>query len=141
VSDATDADHKELLASRESSSGINRSDKNRGANDKAAPLIPLTPLEASATVVNLVLATGPFAYPQGFAELGPVLSIPLLLICTLMAYMTATFIIEAISIANAEDKDRLTDSIFHSSAYKSPIISKKQNAKDINNKDSSFYIR
>lgn len=70
-------------------------------------MIPLTPIEASATVVNLVLATGPFAYPQGFAQLGPVMSVPLLIICTFMAYITATFMIEAVSVANAEDQDRL----------------------------------
>ena len=52
-------------------------------------------------MVNLVLATGPFTYPQGFVSLGPVMSLTLLIITTGMAYITATFLIEAISIVSA----------------------------------------
>ena len=63
--------------------------------------IVLTPLQASATIVNLVLATGPFTYPQGFVLLGPVLSLFLLAMTTFIAYVTATFMIEAIAVSNA----------------------------------------
>jgi hypothetical protein len=72
--------------------------------DNAKPMMPLTPIQASATIVNLVLATGPFTYPQGFVQLGPVLSLTLLAITCFIAYVTSTFMIEAISVANAEDK-------------------------------------
>jgi hypothetical protein len=66
-------------------------------------MTPLSPLAASATIVNLVLATGPFSYPQGFVGLGPVISIALLVFSCFISYVTATFMIEAISVANAED--------------------------------------
>ena len=142
ISDASDQ-HQMILDQRVSTGDINGSDsaKRRGESGGPKPMIPLTPIEASATVVNLVLATGPFAYPQGFSQLGPVMSIPLLIICTFMAYVTATFMIEAVSVANAEDQNRLEESIFPMAAYKSPIVSKRQNAKDSDHKNSPFYIR
>lgn len=116
---------------------------NEEGNDqiKAKPMTPMTPLQASATIVNLVLATGPFTYPQGFVALGPVLSLTLLAITTVVAYITATFMIEAISVANAEDTKRRTFSMFGAQAYKSPIVQRKQNLKDQDNKSSPFYIR
>lgn len=49
--------------------------------------------------------------------------------------------VEAISVANAEDGGRLQDSIFPAAAYKSPIISQQRNKKDTNIKESPFYIR
>jgi hypothetical protein len=58
-----------------------------------------------------------------------------------MAYITATFMIEAISVANAEDKGRRRDSMFGETSYKSPIVQRKQNLKDLDHKDSPFYIR
>jgi hypothetical protein len=74
---------------------------------------------ASATIVNLLLATGPFSYPQGFVLLGPVISSLLLVFTCFIAYITSTFMIEAISIAHAkqikkEPRPRL-ESIFDSS--------------------------
>ena len=103
---------------------------------------PLTPLAASATVINLVLATGPFTYPQGFVQLGPVMSLTLLTITTFIAYITATFMVEAISIANAcGDSHQRSFSMFGEEKYKSPIIARNRNLKDLNNKDSKFYIR
>ena len=71
--------------------------------DQGVALQPMSPLTASSTIVNLILATGPFSYPQGFTKLGPVISASLLLITTIIAYITATFMIEAISVANAID--------------------------------------
>jgi hypothetical protein len=35
-----------------------------------------------------------------------------MLITTIIAYITATFMIEAISVANSEDVDRRTESIY-----------------------------
>jgi len=58
-----------------------------------------------------------------------------------MAYITATFMVEAVSVANAEDQNRLEESIFPAAAYKSPIISAQRNKKDTEYKDSPFYIR
>jgi hypothetical protein len=59
----------------------------------------MSPLAAAATVVNLLLATGPFTYPYGYVSLGPVLAAPLLFITCFLAYITATYMVEAISIA------------------------------------------
>lgn len=101
----------------------------------------MTPLQASATVINLVLATGPFTYPQGFVQLGPVLSSILMVVTCVIAYMTATFMVEAISVANANDKKRRTFSMFGMEQYKSPIIARNQNMADMNNKQSPYYIR
>jgi hypothetical protein len=101
---------------------------------------PMTPLHASATVVNLVLATGPFSYPYGFTRLGPVLSLIILAISTFIAYITATFMIEAISVAQASRKSR-SGSIFSENMYSSPIVSRKMNLVDLDDKDSAYYIR
>lgn len=49
--------------------------------------------------------------------------------------------IEAISVANAEDTNRRTFSMFGQTAYKSPIIAKKLAMIDLDNKQSAFYIR
>lgn len=59
----------------------------------------MSPLAASATVINLLLATGPFTYPEGFVQLGPVTSSVLLIITCFIAYVTALFMVEAISVA------------------------------------------
>ena len=61
----------------------------------------MTPIEASATVVNLLLATGPFTYPEGFVALGPVTSSCLLMFTCFIAYITSTMMVEAISVAHA----------------------------------------
>lgn len=62
ISDGSTDQHLAIIKTR-GTSDINGSEKTRGSSSGAKPLIPLSPLEASATVVNLVLATGPFAYP------------------------------------------------------------------------------
>lgn len=75
----------------------------------------MSPLAASATVVNLVLATGPFSYPYGYVSLGPALSAPLLFIVAILAYITATYLVESISIATAVSDGkthRRTESLF-----------------------------
>ena len=61
----------------------------------------MSPLAAAATATNLLLATGPFTYPEGFCSLGPVTSSILLAITCFVAYVSATFMIEAISVAAA----------------------------------------
>jgi hypothetical protein len=61
----------------------------------------MTPLAASSTVVNLILATGPFSYPYAYTALGPVISAPLLFTTAILAYITATYLVEALSVACA----------------------------------------
>ena len=61
----------------------------------------MSPLAASSVVVNLLLATGPFTYPYGYSALGPYLSTTIMITCCFLAYITATWMVEAISIANA----------------------------------------
>ena len=63
------------------------------------PLTPMSPIEASSTVVNLLLATGPFSYPYSFVGLGPILSTLIIAICSILAYVSATFMVEAIAMA------------------------------------------
>ena len=39
---------------------------------------PMSPTTAAATVVNLLLATGPLTYPYGFVSVGALIAAPLL---------------------------------------------------------------
>jgi hypothetical protein len=80
-----------------------------------------------------------------------------MLITCFIAYITATFMVEAISVANVMDlhipsednegRDKKVhelgrqDSLFKDEAYESAAIQKKFNMKDINNKASPFYVR
>jgi Transmembrane amino acid transporter protein len=66
----------------------------------------MSPLAASATIINLLLATGPFSYPYAYTALGPVISAPLLFITAFLAYITATYLVEAISIASAISENK-----------------------------------
>jgi len=61
-------------------------------------LNPMSAWAGSATIINLVLATGPFAYPFAFVKSGFIVSVTLMLITMTIAYMTATFMIEAVSV-------------------------------------------
>jgi len=84
----------------------------------------MSPLAASATVVNLLLATGPFSYPYGYVSLGPAISAPLLFSVAILAYITATYLVETISIAAAIGDGKVqkrTESLFLAECYKSPI--------------------
>jgi len=85
------------------------------------------PFAASSTVVNLLLATGPFTYPYGYVALGPILSSILLFVCCFLAYISATWMVEAISIANslepydARKKKVRHESLFNDECYATPI--------------------
>lgn len=83
-------------------------------------LTPMSPLAASSTVVNLLLATGPFAYPYSYVGLGPILSTIIMAICCSLAYVSATYMIEAIAMANSQDENRRRNSIFTEECYKTP---------------------
>ena len=85
----------------------------------------MSPFAASATCVNLILATGPFTYPYGYVSLGPVIAAPLLFFTAILAHIAATYLVEAISIAslygnNAERAVR-TQSLFNEECYKTPV--------------------
>ena len=49
--------------------------------------------------------------------------------------------IEAISVANAEDSNERRDSLFGENVYKSPILQRKTNLPDLDFKTSPYYIR
>ncbi len=88
----------------------------------AAPkykLRPMGPLAASSTVVNLVLATGPFTYPYGFVKLGPIISLILLIVTGFLAYITATFQMETLSISNAARSKKRQGTLFEDDCYTS----------------------
>ena len=87
-------------------------------------LTPMTPLTASSTVVNLLLATGPFSYPYSFVRLGPIVSSVIMAITCVLAYVSATYMVEAISMANsqADESTRRRDSLFNEECYKTPQL-------------------
>uniref|UniRef100_A0A0N5AQ51 Aa_trans domain-containing protein n=1 Tax=Syphacia muris TaxID=451379 RepID=A0A0N5AQ51_9BILA len=54
-------------------------------------------------ICNLIVGTGALALPKAFQSAGYVLSIVLLLVSAFTSYVSATFIIEAMGIANANE--------------------------------------
>ena len=61
-----------------------------------------------------------------------------------MAYITATFMVEAISVAHTKDDDEgrdRADFIFPASSYMTESLMEKANEKDLKNKESPYYIR
>ena len=99
------------------------------------------PLAASSTVVNLLLATGPFSYPYEYVNLGPILSTSIMIVCCILAYISATYMVEAIAMANSQDDNRRRDSLFEEECYKTPVMQRRQNDPDLQNKESAFYVR
>lgn len=104
-------------------------------------LKPMSPLAASSTVVNLLLATGPFSYPYGYSNLGPILSTIIMVCCCFLSYITATWLVEAVAIANSVNTGRRRDSIFNEECYKTPQLRRKTNDADADMKESPFYVR
>jgi hypothetical protein len=104
----------------------------------------MTPLAGAATATNLLLATGPFTYPHGFVNLGPVTASLMLAVTCFIAFITATFMIEAISVAAAvkhhqsepENHDR--DSAEFNSRRDSQV--EPDDLKELHDMDSPFYI-
>ena len=94
-------------------------------------LTPMSPFVASSTVVNLLLATGPFSYPYSFVGLGPILSSLIMLVCCFLAYISATYMVEAVAMANSQDDNRRRDSLFKEEAYKTPQMQRKSNDPDL----------
>ena len=58
-----------------------------------------------------------------------------------MAYITATFMIETVSVANAEDQNKRKETLYGINAYDNQIHQREVNLKDLDNKSSPFYIR
>jgi len=106
----------------------------------------MTPMAACATAMNLLLATGPFTYPEGFVNLGPVTSSVLLGITCYIAYITATFMVEAISVAAArpkldgDDAVNKSESEVKTTVDKQPIVEKQSKYAEIDDKDDVFHI-
>jgi len=49
--------------------------------------------------------------------------------------------IEAVAVANAEDTNKRTNTLYGPGAYQNPMIQRETNIKDLDNKNSPFYIR
>jgi hypothetical protein len=112
--------------------------------------MPMTPLAASSTVINLILATGPFSYPYGYTALGPVISAPLLFMTSILAYITATYLVEALSVAVAvkrfDENELVPDESHKGSLFEEPDYTKEghyeqQQREDAHMKSSEFYVR
>ena len=59
-----------------------------------------------------------YSYPSQFAALGPVFSLIFLFATAIISYITSTFVIEAISIANAaRSGSRRNESLFPDQVY------------------------
>jgi len=74
--------------------------------------MPMSWIAGGATVINLVLGTGPFSYPQIFAESGIILAPVLMLVVLFVAFITSQYIIEAISITCAKNFTGRKDSLY-----------------------------
>jgi hypothetical protein len=102
------------------------------------------------------MATGPFTYPQGFVHLGPFLSLILLFLTCLISYISATFLIEAISVTSTlKDKEYAlngrgesessTEPVEHPSMMKyhsdDSMIVTSVNQSVVNGRQNPFYIK
>lgn len=58
-----------------------------------------------------------------------------------MAYVTATYLIETLSIATALDDKKRSESLFDARCYATPIMERKFNDADAQIKESEYYIR
>jgi len=107
--------------------------------------IPLTPLAAGATLINLVLATGPFAFPYSFVMTSPILGVCLMGIVLILAYMTAGFMVEALAISCAmrydPDLSERERTIYPSLPGENPDIKRKRDEADEGIKNNPYYIR
>jgi hypothetical protein len=65
-----------------------------------------------------------------------------MVITCFLAYITATYLIEAISIANTvEHSIERKESVFTEECYKTPQLQRRTNDPDAEFKDSKYYIR
>lgn len=82
-----------------------------------------------------------YSYPQGFSNLGPYYSTILLLITGFISYITATFMIEVISVSNAMKTTGRTPTLFPDDSYMSEKHLSLVMERDTKNKKSPYYIR
>ena len=101
----------------------------------------MTAWAGSATIINLVLATGPFSYPFEVVKTGFVPSVILMGITMFIAYMTATYMIEAVSVACAKRYKGRNDTLFPQIQGEDPDAKQVRDRLDVQVKDSPFYIR
>ena len=76
-------------------------EENTDPELKQSNIAPMSPAAASAAIINLLIATGPFGYPFGFVHLGPVISLTLLAITTCASYITTNYVVEVLATGNA----------------------------------------
>jgi hypothetical protein len=111
-------------------------------NPNPSKLMPQSPLAASSTVVNLILATGPFGYPYGFIHLGPVLSLLILGITGVVSYICASYVIEASAAACAENNmGKRRGTMYPSKNYPDKETEENYNRDDLPIKESTYYVR
>ena len=58
-------------------------------------------------------------------RLGPILSAIIMAITCVLAYISATYMVEAISMANSQDDKRRRDSVFKEECYATPQIQRR----------------
>ena len=107
--------------------------------------VPFSPFTAGATLINLILATGPFSYPDSYVKCSPLLGTALMTIVFFLAYMTAGFMIEALAIScamrhNPENED-VEHTIYPSLPGECPSIKQSRDEKDEFVKCNPYYIR
>lgn len=144
VTQSTDKDKRyNYIKEYSDSNVIVRSSPSIG-NGRGTPQgVPLTPLAAGATMINLILATGPFSYPDSYVKWSPIVGTVLMLIILVLSYMTAGFMVEALSISWAlrYDPDEAENTIYPLQPGESPDIKIIRDRKDEGIKNSPFYIR
>lgn len=80
-------------------------------------------------------------YPYSFVGLGPILSSAIMIVTCVLSYISATYMVEAISMANSQDDGRRRDSLFNEGCYKTPQLQRRANDKDGDVKESEFFVR
>lgn len=93
-------------------------------------------IAGASTVINLVLATGPFSYPYAFVNSGIILAPIILLLVLFAAFVSAQFIIESISVSCAKQYNGRSESIY------APLNSSNPEREDADQdrKESPFFI-
>ena len=101
----------------------------------------MSALAGASTIINLVIATGPFSYPYEMVKSGFIPSIILMAITMIIGYMTATFMIESISVACAKRYKGRQDTLFPLIQGENVSLKETRDKLDLQVKDSPFYIR
>ena len=80
-------------------------------------------------------------YPYAYCALGPLISAPLLFATAILAYISASYMLEALSVANTIQANRRRNSLFSEECYRTPQTHRRTNDLDSHMKESEFYIR